>query len=166
MKHFFSKSLVCGTASVMLFLAGTFSAAAADKAVVVIGKDGSQHEVLLNAVSRIEVGTEYITLHEAEGNSTQHAISDIDRIMVGTESTSIKEIVSKGNVAVWPTVTDGLVNVAGATAGAEVKVYDLNGALVQSATASEGNATINLSGAKSGMYVVSVAGNTVKIIKK
>lgn len=168
MKHFLSKPLLAGAATVALSFALACFPVRAEKSVVVIGKDGSKHEVLLTEQTRLELGSGTVTVQEANGNSTQHNVSDIDRILIGSESSGINDLVSQGNIAVWPTMTDGPVNIAGATAGSVVSVFDLNGAkAVADGTVGEDNgAIVDLSDLKPGIYVLTISNHSVKIIKK
>lgn len=138
----------------------------AGKGVVVISKDGNRHEVALSDVRRIDIGQTGVTVSHRDGESHERKFEEIDRILIGATVAGVKDVLADGDVAVWPTVTEGPVNIAGVAAGTEIAVYDLGGNMVAE-TVTEGDAaTIDLSAAESGVYVVSLGKESVKVIKK
>lgn len=139
----------------------------AEKGVVIVGSDGSQIEHSLNNVVRIAVGTESVTLHHSSGDTHEMQFGDLDRILIGAQLSAIEKIMAPGDIAVWPTATTGAVNVAGAEAGTVVEIYNLEGKLTATSKVNEnGAATLDISAATSGIYLVTTNGHTVKIVKK
>lgn len=165
MKHCFTRFLGILTA-IAAISAFSSEASATGKAVVVISKDGSRHEVELQKLNRIDIGLSSVTVHDRDGQSREHVMSEIDRILIGADAAGIADVVSGGDVAVWPTVTEGLVNVAGLEPGTVVKVCDVNGSVVAGTTASSEDVTLDLSAQASGIYVVAFDNHSVKIVKK
>lgn len=165
MKHCFTK-LIGMLMAVAAVSALPVEANATGKAVVVISKDGSRQEVELQQVSRIDVGRESVTVNDRSGQATEHSFENIDRILIGADAAGVKELIADGGVAVWPTVTTGMVNVSGLEVGCDVAVFDVNGAKVAEATASDSTVTIDLSGNAGGVYVVAFGSQSVKVIKK
>ncbi|MBD5254291.1 MAG: T9SS type A sorting domain-containing protein [Barnesiella sp.] len=161
MKHIYTKML-CGLA----FGASCVLSASADKGVVVISTDGSQYEVTLADVNRIEIGSTALTLQSKSGSGETVSYSDIDRVLIGAEVSAVQNIIAPDEVAVWPTVTTDLLNVTGLTAGAPVTVVDIKGATVLRTVANEGVTTLSLSQLPAGLYIVTVNTQSVKIIKK
>lgn len=138
----------------------------AEKGVVLVKADGSQLEHALGDVDHIAIGSQSVTLHHSSGDTHEVAFGDLDRILIGAEVTAIKSIMNDGDLAVWPTRTAGPVNATGLKAGAAVEVYGTDGQLVASAKAdSDGTATLDISSAAPGIYIVAVQGNSVKIVK-
>lgn len=142
------------------------AASAADKGVIVIARDGSQHEVVFDNLKHIEIGSTAVTVHHVDGTTHTREIGDIDRLMIGAATSGINDIVDNGNIAVWPTTVTESVNIAGATAGATVTVADINGRTFTSELDSDGRATINVASMPAGILIVNVDNHTVKIIKK
>lgn len=161
----FKKALAGVIAAVALVLPS--GASGAGQAVVVIAKDGTQHQVALADVDRMDIGTDRLTLSDRNGGSKEVAYADLDRVLIGADASSISEIVKPGEIAVWPTRVETAVNISGLGKGAVAKVYDLGGALRgQGRASSEGDVlTIDLSGAEAGVYIVNVENHSVKIIK-
>ena len=66
------------------------------------------------------------------------------------------------DICVYPTVTTGKVSIANKVDGSEVSVYDLTGKLVMTSFDSE----LNISSLNAGIYLLSVDGQVVKIVKE
>ena len=141
-------------------------AAAEDKAVIIISTDGSQRQEAIKDLDRIELGAKELTLKSTDGATETFDYAAIDRILVNAEWDSVKEIAGADEIAVWPAQTSGPVNISGLSAGQPVTVTNLKGATVISAQASEGLTTVNLAAQPAGIYIVTAANHSVKIIKK
>lgn len=155
--------LFCGAA---LALTGTLMADGAEKSVVVIMTDGSQRGETLANVDRITLGTSALTLESVGGASQTVDYADIDRVLIGAEWSAIQQITAPGEVAVWPTATDGPVNISGLQPGESVTVYDLKGATVATAAATTGVTTVSLGSLPTGIYILTARNQSVKIVKK
>lgn len=152
-----------------LFLAATSlsGAAANDKAVVVISTDGTQRQEAIKDLDRIELGTEAVTLKLTDGQSESFDYAKIDRILVNSEWSAVRALAKADEIAVWPAQTSGPVHISGLAEGQTVTVTNLKGAKVLSASASaEGLTTLDLAAQPAGIYILSAANHSVKIIKK
>ncbi|MDO4320238.1 MAG: hypothetical protein Q4C34_06635 [Bacteroidales bacterium] len=157
------KSLIGG--AVMAIAVALPAVLHAEQSVVVVAADGTETVVTLADVQRIDIGAEGLTLHHAAGESSV-AFADLDRVLIGAERAAVKDIMTGGDIAFWPTTTSTTVNVTGLAPGAHVTAHSLAGALVAAADAdTDGNAVIDLTGAAGGVYIVSAADRSVKIIK-
>ena len=157
-RHLFGAAIVAAAVAMP-------ASALAEKGVVVISADGTRTEATLADVQRIEIGSESLTLHHAGG---QHnvAFADLDRILIGAETSAVKDLIGKGDIAIWPTRTSSTVSATGLEAGTIITAHSTAGALAAKATAdADGNATVNLSSAAAGVYIVSAGKHSVKIIK-
>lgn len=152
--------------SIAFAAACLISAAAEDKAVIIIATDGSQRQESITNLDRIELGDKGVTLKTTAGRTETFDYAAIDRILVNAEWDSVKEIASADEIAVWPAQTSGPVNISGLRAGQAVTISNLKGATVISAQATEGLTTVNLSAQPAGIYIVTAANHSVKIIKK
>ncbi|MDE6535433.1 MAG: T9SS type A sorting domain-containing protein [Muribaculaceae bacterium] len=142
------------------------SAAAEDKAVIIISTDGSQRQESIKDLDRIELGDKGVILKTTGGQTETFDYAAIDRILVNAEWDAVKEISAADEVAVWPVQTSGPVNISGLHEGQAVTVSNLKGATVISTQATEGLTTVNLSAQPAGIYIVTAANHSVKIIKK
>lgn len=141
--------------------------AKAEKSVVVVSKDGTQTGLALDKVHKIEIKTDGIVLHGTDATTTTVAHADLDRVLIGSEWSSIKGTLAEGNVAVWPTLATDVVNAGGFAEGTAVTVFDLNGAALASArTNADGLATVSIAHLTPGMYIVKAGDKSVKIVKK
>lgn len=151
--------------ALMLVPAATvFAAEATQSCVVVVERDGSNYEVAIPALGKIEFAGDGFTISH-EGTVKWFEYKDVDRILIGAEPNAISAIAAEGRLAVWPSPANGFVNVAGAPDGTEIKVFSTTGALVASAVSEDGQATVDLTQAPSGTLIVSVDSRSVKIIK-
>ncbi len=145
-------------------LCTSMAGARADQGVMVVAKDGSTTSLTLPEVKRIDIGAEAVTLHSAQGSTTV-PLSELDHIKIGTEVSSVQTLLKEGEIAVWPTRVTDYVNVTGLAPESTVTIYSVSGALAASATASDGTARLDLSGAAAGIYIVNTGDRSVKIIK-
>lgn len=136
-------------------------------AIVVLGSDGSRHEYAVSDVDRIDFSGGGVTVLETDGTqSVSMAYGDVDRILVNTQLSGILSAMSEGELAVWPTVTSDVVNISGAGAQTDFRVYTAGGALALAGKTVEGQTCVALSSLPSGMYVLAIGRHSVKIIKK
>ena len=134
--------------------------------VIVVKADGSNYEIELSEVDRISFGTDEVAVVSTSGQTQEFAYADVDRIMLGSALSGIREITSRGDIAVWPRSVQSVLNVAGAEPGTEVRVYSLGGTLVASGRCPDGTLSLDLTSAPAGACIVAIGNHTVKIIKK
>lgn len=156
------------TLALLFINIATSLAATQSIGVIVIKSDGTTHELELEAIDRMEIGTQAVEIHHTSGTSSTHNITDIDRINIGVAVAGIDRVLADtGDIAVWPTTTTGNVYIKGAAAGTPIAVYTLSGQCVANAhTSSDGATTINIATLAPGVYVVAVGSHSVKITKK
>jgi len=156
--------------AVLLMLLGVSAIASAQvPSVVVVAKDGSTYSVALTKVDRIDFGAESLTVRDAGGNASEHAYADVDRLLIGELSSGIDNLSRDGNIAVWPTPFTDVVNVAGLAGGTELRLFDLRGNCVATATADGGSTVTTLvtSSLSAGVYVLACGDKkSVKIVKQ
>ena len=131
------------------------AAIAQEQAVVMLGKDGSTYELALSEVSRIDFGTTGVTLTGTAGQSKAMPYADINRILIGSPKSGIADLIAKGEVAVYPSVTAGPLTIEG-----------VEGILVRQTRAADTTVQLDLSDVAAGMMIVRVGKYPVKIIKK
>lgn len=138
----------------------------AQQAVVVVSADGSSREIALPEIARIDIADGGLTLHSRSGESSEIPYGSLDRVIIGAEFTAVDKVLGKGDVAVWPTLVTTSVNVAGLAEGTTVNVYTVGGQLFSSSQAdSDGRATIDMTRAAAGIYVVAAGNHSVKVVK-
>ena len=82
-------------------------------------------------------------------------------------SDGIQAVMAEGEVAVWPTVTTGIVNVEGCPEATLLRVFSIAGDLIKTLRVTSSTAVIDLSAHPAGMYLIAIDGNrSVKVIKK
>lgn len=149
-----------------VMLAAVFAASAEEPGVVILYTNGTSHTHPISAVTRMEIGTEEVTMVHSAGEE-KHRIADIDRINIGAMVSAIQELPADAEAALWPTVVAESFNVLPAT-DTEVAVHDLNGRLVAGPLKAAKGETLSVdaSSLAKGYYVVSFSGKTVKIVKQ
>lgn len=157
---------ILGKAALIALLALVPLAAKSELAVVVVSADGTRTPHALAVVDRIDIGSDALTIHRADGTTQSSAYADIDRVLLGVEWDSVKDLLGSGDIAVWPTRTQGAVHIGALEAGTIATAYTLGGAEAATATAgTDGIATLDLGAAPAGVYIVAAAGKSVKVVK-
>lgn len=146
-----------------LILAAAASANAGN--VIVITKGGDQYEVEVANFDRISFGETSLQMIPKSGDDTTVPYADVEKILFNSTS-GISGIVKDGNIAVWPKTVSDVLYVSGAPEGTRVAVYSQNGMLITSGVANGETLTLDLQAAPSGVCVVSVGKESVKIIKR
>lgn len=153
----------------LIAIAGTtLTARAVEPGVVMVDKQGNSTEMAYSQLDRINLTGEGVQLvgKGAVGTAPTVAYADFDRLLIGAEVSGIESLPKDIAFAVWPTVTDGYVNIKSADTR-HIYVSSMSGALIESTDVNAGEtATIDLSAAPEGVYIVSCGDNSVKIIKK
>lgn len=136
-------------------------------AIVVLGNDGSRQEYALADVDRINFTSDAVAVALKEGEQPAPvAYGDVDRILLNSTLSGILSAMTDSEVAVWPTVTTGIVNIAGAEPGTTYSVYTAGGSLALTGKTAEGQTVADLSRLPDGMCVLTLGTKSVKIIKK
>lgn len=111
---------------------------------------------ILTAVSNGEVTVTATAL----ANST---ISDSISISITGQTTGIVEFANT-STTIYPNPASDYLNIEGIETGTEIKIYSMDGTLVKSTTYA--NESINVSGLYSGIYIVKVNNNALKLYKE
>lgn len=151
--------------------AGALSAAAEAlvPGIVVVRADGSTSEMPISKVARVDFGASAITIVPSEDGAPSQAvaISDIDRInFADIKLSQISDIDPDARLAVWPTLTSGIVYASGTDAAARVDIFDMAGRLVASAPGSPETIQLDISGCPAGHYILRAGQTSVRIVKK
>ncbi len=151
------------------------AALASEAAVVMLAKNGSTYQIALSDVDRISFNAATVELTGKTGQANSMAYADIDRILIGAPLSGLADLIAEGEIAVYPSVTEGPLTVTGAigmtlvvsaSAGTDISVYDLNGVKVYHTRAAGETLTLDLGAVHPGIMVVRIGGRSVKIIKK
>lgn len=131
----------------------------------VVNKDGTTVVTPLNNVGKVEFGAESFTVKSKAGEAADYKYGEVSRVDLGKLS-SLASAVRESTLAVWPTVTSSTLNVGGEVAGQTAEVYSISGARMFGTELKEGINKIDFSSFTSGIYILKVGKNSVKIIKK
>lgn len=160
MKHFYKGLLGA------VFVAATAIGTHAEQGIVVIAKDGSQTEIAMPQVQRIDIGDSGITLHQADAGPSEIAYDNVDRLLIGAEISAVKNLVTESEIAIWPTRVTDHVYITGISTGTQATAHSLSGTQVAAATAGDDStARLDLSQAPAGVYIINAGSHSVKVIK-
>ncbi len=144
------------------------------------GKSGSNVMIFLNdgsgnfssspdmSISVNSRNTSQISVYDMDGNGLKDIVifnsSKISYIpLVYDKSTDISEV-NTSTLNVWPNPTSSLIHINGVQESETYQLYSVTGALVK--TGEIANATIDISDLKAGIYLLTINGNNIKVIKQ
>ena len=122
----------------------------------------------LNGKTLITTGEEgEITILAISKSSLYNPAKAICNISVLPADAGVDTLMTSENILVYPTLTDGLVNIVNTPVGAKISLYDSNGRNVINKNTEGEYSTLSISHLPSGLYFLNVNGaKTVKIIRK
>ncbi len=161
------KHLLALSASLLAFAA---CMAGDDVSLIVNYLDGSEYSAALATVGRVNLTDGKIVIETNDGATNPVGnISDVRSIVFGKRSsedqnpTLIPEVLrNEVTVSVYPNPSAGMVKVSGLPEGSDVRVFDLQGRPVLSATAP----SVDLTPLKPGVYLLQAGPEVVQIIRK
>ena len=151
----------------LLILWASVTVSAQDKSVVVISKDGSTHTVALGKVDRLDFGQSAMSVRDVSGSVKELAYSEIDKVLIGELSSILNKLPDEGSLAVWPLPFTDRLNVSGLTEGSEIRLFDLKGTCVASATMTDARVnTLETGTLCAGVYVLTCGIQIIKVVRK
>lgn len=148
-------------------LSGTPRLASTDDLnVTVLYVDGTTHAVKMADVAKIKLAAGAVSVVNTAGETTEHAMADVDKIIIGDVSDGIGSLKSANESAIVVRSTGYRVEVSGLNAHDDVTVYTQGGQLVGHAKASDGRASIDASGWSNGVYVIKAGSRSLKMVKR
>ena len=161
MRHLFIKTL---TITALLFGIASFATAQGTSVKLVITKTNSEEQILsLSDQSQIHFENgESLVIDDGNGSTHTFLLSEI-RKMICAETTGNQEsTLSKLQLFPNPTHNGFIVN--GLKGSSPARIYALDGRLMKSFEATEGT-PVDLSELSSGMYLLHINGQTLKLMK-
>lgn len=152
----------------LIALGGTAALYADEPGIAVIDTQGNRIEIAYTQLDRISLTVDGVQLVEQQPAGTPQTVAyaDLDRIMIGAQVNAVSKVTDDTALAVWPTVTDGLLYVKSID-DRTVSITSMSGAQVVKTSVEAGSiATLDLSSLTAGVYLVKCGDNTIKIIKK
>lgn len=146
----------------LCLLGGLSSFALADKITQTITVNGTEVTGVL--VTSINFEGDEATLTYSDGSSETAPIEQIN-ILLSYKSgtpTAIEEV----SVFTFNGIVGGNLSISGLENGTPVQVFDLTGKALASTTAAEGQASINVSSFRPGVYIARAGRQSIKFIKK
>ncbi len=100
-------------------------------------------------------GDFYVTLEAGDGSCTSTYTDTIHVI----NTAGITALDNQNNMEIWPSPASSVLNIQSASVAEAIYIYNSNGNMVYTATASQGLITIDLSGMADGLYYIRVSTN-------
>lgn len=133
--------------------------------VNVLYQDNSNHAMSKSEIDKIEIGQGFVTVVPKSGTPAKHRMSDIAKIVL--DDRNITDGITAVNGNTLSIKADGnSIRISGATADANIEIYDAAGRIVGRATCNEGNGTVNVGNYPTGTYIIKTDGTTRKFIKR
>ena len=154
----------------LLCLALSFTGAmASEPGVTFLFNDGKTASFLFSTQPQITVGREELTVSSTDVSSVSYTIANVQRFYFEKNIITGIHDVSAGSAS-GPVFgyNHGVITVSGLKSKERVSVYSIGGSKVaESKAGSNGCVSVDISGAVSGVYVVSTGGGvSFKLIKK
>ena len=154
----------------LLFLALSFmSAMAGEPGVTFLFNNGKTASFLISTQPKVTVGGEELTVSSTDVSSVSYTIANVQRFYFEENIKTGIHDVSAGSAA-GPVFgyNHGVITVCGLKAKERVSVYSIGGSKVgESRAGSDGCASVDISGAVSGVYVINAgSGVSFKLFKK
>ncbi len=148
---------------------GITVAAQAQQGLFVKSSTGTITPFSYTSVSKLTFVNEVMTTVSPKGVAGQSfALSTVASVSFGNVSISgVKEtFMNETDVKLYPTVASSTINLQGATDGAQISIYSITGSKMMQLNVTSNLQAINVSGFKSGIYLLRVNGQTLKFSKK
>ena len=154
----------------LLCLALSFTGAmASEPGVTFLFNDGTTASFLFSTQPQITVGREELTVSSTDVSSVSYTIANVQRFYFEENIVTGIHDVSAGSAA-GPVFgyNHGVITVSGLKSKERVSVYSIGGSkIAEKQAGSNGCVNVDISGAVSGVYVVSTGGGvSFKLIKK
>ena len=144
-------SLAC-----LLAVATTKVHAQNDGKLYVYALDGEEQVFVLDEIQKITFTEDNMIVQPVSGNTTELGYSDLSKMTFRQQGDVANEIIETENgVKVYPDGNGSLI-VESATEILAVNLFDLQGKLLQSAAPQSLTATLDMSSALNGVYVVQI----------
>ncbi len=146
--------------SLIAFVALSHAASANDNKLYIVANDGETVKWEVASLQKMHFLNGNIVLTMKNGTSTYTSIASVQKMYIASEGANCINGVTGDVECVW----DGAVLYVNGSLTADVKVHSVNGLLVKQCVVANGH--IDLSDLHNGMYIVSVGGHNLKIVKK
>ena len=155
----------------MALALSSLSAMAVTPGVTFLFANGQKASFAFASKPEIEVTTDGLSVSSSSTSAVSYAFTDVQKFyfeddVIETGISQVEGVVSAERPVF--NYVNGIVTVSGMSAGERLSAVTLSGSLVNAAKAdAEGNASIDLSNAPAGVYIVSTgSGVSFKLLKK
>ena len=155
----------------MALALSSLGAWAGDPGVTILFTNGKTVTLAMASDPKIAIGSDCMTVSSSRAAAISYQFNDVQRFYFEDDAIETGIQQAEGPVSTQRPVVkyvDGTVTVSGMAAGERLSVVTADGSAVATARAgSAGNASIDLSAASAGVYVVSTgSGISFKLLKK
>lgn len=152
-------------ALLMLCMAWTSSA---EEALMKIEFMAGYESFSLASIGKITFDNNMMILWDNAGNELGSTSLDlIDKIeFIGDDQTTSITDVSTPGIQVFPNPTQGTLFIRGVEGQQTVRIFNMQGQVLQSALSTDGEANLPVGGLQSGTYLLQIGAQVVKFIKE
>ncbi len=145
--------------------------AAAETCLTVVPVSGSERLYAIEKIGHISFSGNVMYLYDKSGNELGNTPLDgVAKIVFGegtdAPETSVSDLKGSVTVSVYPNPTAESLVISGLAAPQTIRVYSLDGMLLQQHNADSGENVISVSNLSQGTYLLQVGAEVVKFIKQ
>lgn len=149
----------------LLIAAAVSASAEITDCLSVVYKGGDVASLPLSSVRRIDLSASQLVISSYGNDPLEISIAELKRLEFGEADLTSLTDAELAQLGFGITASD--VEITNAPANAQVRIYNVSGALVAQAVCSpQGDATINLSHLPTGAYIIAIDNFTKKFIKR
>lgn len=145
-------------------LLGCFGAKAEELSSFIVNTtDGGQIEFKFAASPEMTFDGEDLVIADASEQTVRYPMADVENVVFAKYTSSLRGVDSD---RISVTVTRSYIDVTGLEAGADVRVYDIDGVGVASGRAdADGSLRLGVADLAKGVYIVAMPGRNFKFIR-
>ena len=144
-----------------------------EQTLVVQSKDGTKNKQLLSEVQRITFNAGSVTVVSKDGQTTPFSLSEVQKILFSRETgiSGIDEVTESAaantnRILLYPNPVQDVLYVEGIEENTMIRIFNIKGALFQSAIAKEKEVQLNVGALPQGMYILQAGNQAIRFIKK
>jgi hypothetical protein len=130
-------------------------------------QDGTESQMLITSVRKLSFSSDQLVMTPKSGTPDYYNLDEIQKLYFGVMTSAGENMLAgSGNLLVYPNPTEKEITLINLPESTDlVRIYGMDGRLVQQNTLTSGELTIDISKLQSGIYFLVADGQTTKFIK-
>lgn len=131
--------------------------------LITLNADGAKTSYVLSDVQKIVFENDLMTVNLKSGSDAT-GITQVSFLF--SDQTGIENLKPESSIHVFPNPVKTNLTIAGVDKNVKIKLFDLNGTLLQSIPAQDKMTNIDVSSLQQGVYLLEVGKQVIKFIKQ